>query len=73
MIQIAFSDLEQKRRALGFLAGRFPFRSSSDGSMLVTETGLAAMALENISFTVIGLATYEQQLPALRDPASAPV
>jgi hypothetical protein len=54
MIRIHFPDLENKRRALGFLAGRFSFKSWADGLMLVPETALGALAVEGISFVVEG-------------------
>ena len=41
MILIRFSDAESKRRALGFLAGRFSFKSWSSGEMAVPEAALA--------------------------------
>jgi hypothetical protein len=66
MIQICFSDIEQKRRALGRLAGRFPFKSWASGEMLVPESALPFLAVEGISFTVEGPATYEQNVAALR-------
>ena len=73
MIRIRFTDIDAKRRALGRLAGRFPFKSWASGEMLVPEAALGFLAVENISFQVEGPATYEQITPALRDPAPAPV
>jgi hypothetical protein len=73
MIRIRFTDLDAKKRALGRLAGRFPFKSWATGEMLVPEGALGFLATENISFQVEGPATYEQITPTLRDPASAPV
>ena len=46
MIMIRFDDLESKRRALGFLAGRFAFKSWSSGEMAVPEAALAHLATE---------------------------
>jgi hypothetical protein len=54
MIVIRFPNPESKRRALGFLPGRFPFTSWSTGEMLVPE---AALAVEGIPFSVEGPAT----------------
>jgi len=51
MIMIRFDDLESKRRALGFLAGRFAFKSWSSGEMAVPETALAHLATEGIRFS----------------------
>ena len=73
MIRIRFPDDAMKRRALGFLAGRFSFKSWATGTMLVPEQALGALALEGISFTVEGRATYEQILSALRNPAAPAV
>ena len=77
MIQIRFTDLESKRRALGRLAGRYyparyPFKSWETGEMLVPEAALGYLAVEGISFHVEGPATYEQNTPAIRGVA-APV
>jgi hypothetical protein len=73
MIRIRFNDLDAKKRALGRLAGRFPFKSWATGEMLVPEAALGFLATENIPFQVEGPATSEQITPALRDPAPAPV
>ncbi|MGA2704558.1 MAG: hypothetical protein ABSH35_26115 [Isosphaeraceae bacterium] len=73
MIRIRFTGLDAKKRALGRLAGRFPFKSWVTGEMLVPEGALGFLATENITFQVEGPATYEQITPALRDPAAAPV
>jgi hypothetical protein len=73
MIRIRFTDPATKKRALGRLAGRFPFKSWATGEMLVPEGALGFLATENISFHVEGPATYEQITPALRDPAPASV
>jgi hypothetical protein len=60
MIRIRFNDESAKRRALGFLAGRFSFKTWATGEMLVPEHALAALAHEGISYLVEGPATYEQ-------------
>ncbi len=73
MIRIRFNDLDAKKRALGRLAGRFPFKSWASGEMLIPEPALGFLATENIPFQVEGPATYEQVTPTLRDPAAAPV
>ena len=54
MILIRFLDADAKRRALGFLAGRFSFKSWASGEMIVSETALAYLAAENIPFSVQG-------------------
>ncbi len=73
MIVIRFDDSASKRRALGFLAGRFPFKSWATGEMAVPETALASIATEGIAFSVEGPATYERLISAVRDPAASAV
>jgi hypothetical protein len=73
MILIRFPDIESKRRALGFLAGRFSFTTCRDGEMLVPQPALGELAVEGIPFSVEGPATYGQAVPALRGAAAAPV
>ncbi|MEX2172345.1 MAG: hypothetical protein WD851_23700 [Pirellulales bacterium] len=69
LIRIRFPDHETKRRALGFLAGRFSFTSYDSGEMMVVETALPALAVEGVSFTVEGPATYVETIPTLRTVA----
>ena len=57
MIRITFSDATIERRALGFLAGRFSFKSWADGETLVPPAALPALALEGVPFSVVGRAT----------------
>ena len=73
MIVIRFDDSESKRRAFGFLAGRFSFKSWSSGEMAVPEEALAHLATEGIAFAVDGPATYERLISAVRDPAATTV
>lgn len=73
MIRIRFTDLDAKKRALGRLAGRYPFTSWATGEMLVPEGALGFLAADNISFQVEGPATYEQITAPLRDTAPAPL
>lgn len=72
MIIIRFADEQMKRRALGFLPGRFSGKSWMTGEMMVSEEALAAMAREGIRFTVEGPATYEQ-IASFRNLAPAEV
>jgi hypothetical protein len=53
MIKIRFSDTATERKALGFLAGRFSFKSWATGETVVPEAALGALAAEGISFTVV--------------------
>lgn len=73
MIQIRFPDAETERRALGYLAGRFSFKSWASGEMIVPEAALPALALEGISFTAEGPTRYEQSIPAVRNPSAPAV
>jgi hypothetical protein len=73
MVVIHFADAASKRRALGFLAGRFPFKSWSTGEVVVPDSALAHLANEGISFVVEGPATYERITSAVRNPPSPPV
>lgn len=73
MILIRFSEEASHRRALGFLAGRFSFKSWATGEMAVPEAALAHLATEGIPFSVEGPATYERLISAVRDPAATTV
>jgi hypothetical protein len=72
MIIIRFANKAQKKRALGYLAGRFSFKSWSSGEMMVPEEVLSALAAEGISFFVEGPASYEHFAP-IRNPHSVAV
>lgn len=74
MICIRFTDAASERRALGYLAGRFSFKSWASGETLVPDAALPFLAREGIRFTVEGPATYEQLVPPpLRDPSATAV
>jgi hypothetical protein len=73
MVTITFPDREMEKRALAFLLGRFSGRVLRSGEHLVPEAALESLADQNISFTVKGKATYEQQMAALQGAATAPV
>ncbi len=73
MILIRFADPATERRGLGYLAGRFSFKSWANGETAVAEAALADLARAGIRFTVEGPATYDRLLPTLRNPAAAPV
>lgn len=66
MIRIRFPDRDEKKRALGFLPGRFSCTSYASGEMLVPADALPALAVAGIRFSVDGPATYVQHVPALR-------
>ncbi|MBX9787583.1 MAG: hypothetical protein K2Y37_01580 [Pirellulales bacterium] len=73
MVTITFADRSTEKRALAFLLGRFSGRALKSGEHLVPEAALAALAEQNIPFTVQGRATYEQQMAALRGASSTSV
>jgi hypothetical protein len=73
MIIIRFPDDGAKRRALGWLAGRFSFKSWATGEMMVPDEALPYLAREGIRFQVEGPPKYEQAVPAIRDTAPPPV
>jgi hypothetical protein len=52
MIEIHFPNPESERKAFGFLAGRFAFKTYAEGHTLVPEAALSHLAREGISFTV---------------------
>ena len=71
MVIIRFPDAVAERRALGFLAGRFSFKSWATGATMVPEQALGSLAAEGISFFVEGPAKYEQLAATIRNPAAA--
>jgi hypothetical protein len=71
MIIIRFANQEMKRRALGYLTGRFSFKSWATGEMMVPEASLPFMAAEGIQYFVEGPASYERIVPALRNPSAS--
>ena len=73
MVIIQFDDAETEKRALGFLIGRFSFKTWANGETMVPEKALGRLAAEGFQFRVKGLATYEHFLPPLRNPAATPV
>jgi len=73
MVTITFADRETEKRALGFLLGRFSGRVLKSGEHLVPEAALEALAGQNIPFMVKGMATYEQQVAAIRGAAATSV
>jgi len=73
MVTIIFPDRETEKRALAFLLGRFSGRVLRSGEHLVPEAALEALADQNVTFTVKGKTTYEQQMTAIRGLTSTPV
>jgi hypothetical protein len=73
MVKVTFQDRSTEKKALAFLLGRFSGRVLKGGEHLIPEAALAALAEQNIPFTVKGKASYEQQVAAIRGAAPAPV
>jgi hypothetical protein len=73
MVIITFPDSETQKKALGFLLGRFSGKVLKSGEHIVPEAAMAALADQNITFTVHGKASYEKQVAALRSAAADPV
>jgi hypothetical protein len=73
MVSIKFDDRETEKKALAFLLGRFSGRVLKSGVHIVPDSALEALAEQNITFTVLGRATYEQQMEAIRGTPSASV
>ena len=70
MITITFPDRETEARALGFLIGRFSGRVLKTGEHIVPSVAVVALAEEGFTFTVKGLATYEQCVAPFISPKS---
>lgn len=62
MITIVFPDKSTENRARGLLASCFSDRALASGEHIVPEAALAALANEDIPFTVRGRATPEQEM-----------
>ncbi len=60
MVIIRFPDAESERRGLGYLIGRFSFKSWANGDTVVPDEALPFLAREGIRFTVEGPATYDK-------------
>lgn len=73
MVIIRFDDSAAERRALGWLTGRFSFKTWANGDMMLPEGALPFLAREGLSFKVEGVAKYEQAIPSVRDSLAAPV
>jgi hypothetical protein len=62
MVIIRFATLEMRRRALGYLLGRFSGKSWATGEVMVPEPALPHLAAAGITFTVEGPASYDRIL-----------
>ena len=73
MVLIRFPDSESERRVLGYLVGKFSFKTWETGETLVPEAALQFLAVEGIKFLVEGPASYERSVPSVRNPPAAKV
>jgi hypothetical protein len=73
MIFIRFSDEATECKALGFLAGRYSFKTWDNGQTSVPETALVSLARQGIRFSVEGPATYDKLIPSVRNPSASAV
>ena len=73
LVTITFSDRETTKKALGYLAGRFSGRILGSGEVIVPEPALEALVEQGFKFAVLGKATYEQQVAAIRSAPAAPI
>jgi len=73
MVVITFPDSDTQKKALGFLLGRFSGKVLKSGEHIVPEAALEALAERGFAFTVLGKASYEMQIAALRSSATGTV
>jgi hypothetical protein len=73
MIKLRFPNRDVERKAIGYLAGRFSFKTFADGYTLVPVAALSSLALADISYTVEGRASYDNIVPKVRDSAAPAV
>jgi len=73
MIVVRFPDSQSEKKALGFLARRFSIRTRDDGTTLVPEAAVQVMNGAGILFVVEGQASYDQQIPKVRNPPAAAI
>jgi predicted N-acetyltransferase YhbS len=70
-VRIRFNDSDMETLALGYLAGRFSFRTWETGETLVPEAALAALTKKGYSYIVLGPPTYAQTVPPALRTSSA--
>ena len=70
MIIITFPGVESKRRALGYLSGRFPFKSWANGEMMVSEEALSNLHREGVDYAKAGKKSKSAPKRALKGFAS---
>jgi hypothetical protein len=73
MVIVRFESHEMELQALDSLAGKFPFKTWSTGELMVPAEALPYLAIEGIRFKVEGPASYEHNVPTIRDSAAASI
>ena len=73
MVKLRFSDEDSQRKAIGYLAGRYPFKLIPSGHTLVPEAAVAGLAGQSISFSVEGQASYDETTSTLRSAAASEI
>jgi hypothetical protein len=73
MVKLRFPSSDVEHKAIGYLAGRFSFKTFADGYTLVPEAALSSLAVAGIPFTVEGPAAYDNVVPKIRDTAAPAV
>ena len=73
MVMIRFADPQMEIRALGYLAGRFSFKTWASGDTMIPQEALAPLAAEGFQFTVKGRPTYAREYAPVRDTSSTAV
>ena len=71
MVIIQFTDQAMERRGIGYLLGRFPGKTWSNGETMVPEEALAHLAAQGIEFSVKGRPSYERGYAPVPDSTAA--
>ena len=73
MVVVTFPDKRTQLKALGFLMERFSGSVLKTGEHIVPEAALAALAQQNIVFTVKGKISHAEQVAKIRSLAARTV
>ncbi len=72
MVIIRFPNPEMETRGLGFLTGRFSYRTFQGGDTMVPEEALGHMAMAGLEYSVKGRPNFQGEHAPVRDTAAAP-
>lgn len=70
---IRFPDEATECKALGYMAGRFSFKSWDNGETMVPDYALPQLAHAGIRFSVEGPVSYDKLVPPIRVPSPTSV